>query len=165
MKLTAVKGKSRWEAATPKQRKIIGGITAGVLVIGAANIFSGDEAGPTIGSTSNAGALENSPGMSPGDIGRWAEDLEDEYLAEYGLSEFLDPMDAPATVTSAIVTFDATTYGELKVYVWGWIGAADAEIIAEDVATTVASVPDAPSVINVSAGWDEPTLATSNVNR
>lgn len=40
---TTVKAQDRWKAATPKQRKIAGGIGAGILLIGAVNAFSGSE--------------------------------------------------------------------------------------------------------------------------
>lgn len=162
---TADKAQDRWKAATPKQRKIVGGIAAGVLLIGAINVFGGgDETAPSVGTTDTAGLAQDAGGMTPGDIGRWAEDLEDEYLAEYGYTEFMDAEDAPGTVPSAITTFDATTYGELKVYVPAWTSESDAEIIAEDVATTVAGASDAPSTVVVSTGWDEPALATQRVN-
>lgn len=162
---TADKARGRWETASPKQRKIFGGITAGVLLIGAINMFGGgDETGPSLGTRDTAGLAQDAAGMTPGDIGRWAEDLEDEYLAEYGYTEFMDAEDAPGTVPSAITTFDATTYGELKVYVPAWISDADAEVVAEDVATTVAGASDAPSTVVVSTGWDKPALATQRVN-
>ena len=103
-------------------------------------------------------------GMTPGDIARWAEDLEDEYLAQYGYTEFMDAENDMGTAPSAIITFDATTYGELKVYTWAYIEDPDAEAVAEDVASAVAGLPDAPHTVTVSNNSEAPVLATATVN-
>lgn len=103
-------------------------------------------------------------GMTPGDISRWSEDLEDEYLAQYGYTEFMDAEEDAGSVPSAIITFDATTYGELRVYTWAWISEDDAQTVAEDVASAMAGLPDAPHTVTVSNGADDPTLATATVN-
>jgi hypothetical protein len=102
--------------------------------------------------------------MTPGDIGRWAEEVEDEYLAQYGYAEFRDAEDDTDSAPSAIIPFDATTYGELRVYTWGWINETDAQTVADDVASSVAGLPDAPPTVTVSNGADDPTLATATVN-
>lgn len=43
---TAVKTQTRWKAATPKQRKIVGGIAAGALFLSVVNACSGEDTAP-----------------------------------------------------------------------------------------------------------------------
>ncbi|WP_272026554.1 hypothetical protein [Kocuria rosea] len=103
-----------------------------------------------------------SAGMTFGDIDRWAEDLEDGYLAEDGYSEFAD---APTNmVQSLITTFHATTYGELQVLVPAWTTDDEADAIVSHVSYIVAELPDAPHIVSVRPGGDEPALATQPIN-
>ncbi|WP_180814594.1 hypothetical protein [Kocuria flava] len=48
-------------------------------------------------------------------------------------------------------------------YIWAWISEDDAQVVADDVAATLAGSPDAPETVVVSVAWDKPTLARASV--
>ena len=159
--------RQRFSQLSPQQQKktkialvVLGAVTllwiAGSVMTGQGNSGTSEKQG--------AAAQAAPDGMTPGDIARWAEDLEDEYLAQYGYTEFMDAENDMGTAPSAIITFDATTYGELKVYTWAYIEDPDAEAVAEDVASAVAGLPDAPHTVTVSNNSEAPVLATATVN-
>lgn len=113
------------------------------------------------GGSRPSGAGEAVEGMTPGDIDRWAEELEEGYLAELGYWEFTDA--PPGTAPASIITFTATTYGELQVLVPVWTTEDEADAIVTHVATIVADLPEAPSVVSVHPGGDQPALATQSI--
>ncbi|ALU39019.1 hypothetical protein AS188_03835 [Kocuria flava] len=155
--------KERWARASVRQRKIVGGILAVLLVVIGINVLTDDAADSRTSLSGGASTGQGASAMTPGEIARWAEDVEDEYLAQYGYTEFMEAETAPGTVPSAINTFDATDQGELKVYIWAWISEDDAQVVADDVAATLAGSPDAPETVVVSVAWDKPTLARASV--
>lgn len=136
--------KARWAQASARQRKIVGGILAAPLAVIGINVLTDDAADSRTSLSSGASTGRGASAMTPGEIARWAEDVEDEYLAQYGYTEFMDAETASGTVPSAIKTFDATDCGELKVYIWAWVNEDDAQVVADDVAATLAGSLDAP---------------------
>lgn len=159
--------RQRFSQLSPQQQKktkiamVVLGVLALLWIVG--SVMGGQ--GKSVTSGEQGASAQAAPeGMTAGDISRWSEDLEDEYLAQYGYTEFMDAENATGTAPSAINTFDATIYGELRVYTWAYIVNPDAETVAEDVAAALAGLPDAPHTVTVSNNASAPILATATVN-
>lgn len=60
---TAAQAQDRWKAATPKQRKIVGSIAAGVLFLGAVNACSGEDTTPASSTEQQPAAETTSTGL------------------------------------------------------------------------------------------------------
>lgn len=77
---TVVKAQDRWKAATAKQRKIVGGVAAGILLIGAVNAF-GDEDTTPVATTEQQPASETTSTGLGGTAAQAACDLHADQAA------------------------------------------------------------------------------------
>lgn len=81
---TAVKTQDRWNSATPKQRKIVGGIAAGILFISVVNACSGEDTTPA-SSTDQASAVETTSTGLGGTAAQAACDYHAQQEFPYGV--------------------------------------------------------------------------------
>lgn len=98
---------------------------------------------------------------TPGDIERWAEQLEDEYLHPMGYEDFSDAPEG--TLLAEVITFSADTRGDLKAFVWGWVDPETAAEVADELAADLAPLPHAPDTVSVYHGGSDTVLATQDV--